>query len=87
REDLKITKDLFFSGHVSALCLLYYLVQNKKLKYYIFIAAVVVGTLLIWQRVHYTIDVLFAPIGAWITHQTIIYFLKVRVNLVNRRTA
>jgi len=53
--------DLFFSGHTANLFLLSILYTNKKLKYFFLILTFIVGTCLILQRAHYSIDVVFAP--------------------------
>ena len=65
-----ITKDLFFSGHVSTLFLMYLCQANKFFKYYTLIACLFVGVLVLVQHIHYSIDVLFAfPFAClcWIT--------------------
>jgi PAP2 superfamily C-terminal len=56
-----LTKDLFFSGHVATLFLLFLTAQHRVLRVGFLLATVVVGAGLIWQHVHYTIDVLTAP--------------------------
>jgi hypothetical protein len=57
-----ISKDLFFSGHVATICSLFFPLVNKRIRIIVLICVLgVVFTVLI-QRVHYTIDVLFAPI-------------------------
>jgi hypothetical protein len=56
-----ISKDLFFSGHMATICSLLFALVNKRIKTIVLIcvAGVALGVLI--QRVHYTIDVLFAP--------------------------
>jgi hypothetical protein len=56
------TKDLFFSGHVATLTLLTFLERRPWVKWFVLLATLVVGFLLIIQRVHYTVDVVVAPI-------------------------
>jgi hypothetical protein len=56
-----LTKDLFFSGHVATVFLLFLTAQHRLLRLGFLLATVVVGAGLIWQHVHYTIDVLTAP--------------------------
>jgi len=58
-------KDLFFSGHISTLCILYLVEQRKLVKGIMLISAVLVSIFLAWQRVHYTLDMLAAPLIAW----------------------
>jgi len=56
-----LTRDLFFSGHVATLFLLFLTARHRVLRAAFLLATVVVGAGLIWQHVHYTIDVLTAP--------------------------
>lgn len=56
-----LTKDLFFSGHVATLFLLLLTARHRVPRAAFLLATVVVGAGLIWQHVHYTIDVLTAP--------------------------
>ena len=62
-----ITKDLFFSGHVSTLFLVTLAVDKGYLKVFLILATVAVALLLMIQHVHFSIDVLAAPIFAWIS--------------------
>ncbi len=57
-----ITRDLFFSGHTATLFMLYLCSYKKFDKYYTLFAAITVGILLLVQHVHYTIDVVCAPL-------------------------
>ncbi len=59
-KDVFITKDLFFSGHTSNMFLLTLCFQRKTDKWIGFFAAISVGVLVLFQHVHYTIDVLAA---------------------------
>jgi PAP2 superfamily C-terminal len=65
-EKTVITKDLFFSGHVSVLVMLGFVATKISIKYILFAIAFVVAVLLLVQHAHYTIDVIAAPIFAWI---------------------
>jgi membrane-associated phospholipid phosphatase len=53
-------KDLFFSGHTSTLFIVFLIEKKKWLKIILLTSTILVGLLLMWQRVHYTIDVLGA---------------------------
>jgi hypothetical protein len=54
-------KDLFFSGHISSMTVFILIEPNKVLKYIKIAAAVIVAFLILFQHVHYALDVLFAP--------------------------
>lgn len=56
-------KDLFFSGHVATMCALIY-VSEGHWRTYLKVATLVVGVLIAWQHVHYSIDLLAAPFFA-----------------------
>lgn len=58
-------KDLFFSGHTANVLLLGFMVEERWLKTMLFIFGFIVGMLLLAQKVHFTIDVLAAPIAAF----------------------
>jgi len=58
-------KDLFFSGHISTLCVLFLVEQRKIVKWVILLSTALVSLFLAWQRVHYTLDILAAPFIAW----------------------
>ena len=60
-----ITKDLFFRGHTSTVFLIYLCLEERSSKHFTLFAATTVGILLLFQHVHYTIDVLSAPIFAY----------------------
>lgn len=60
-----LTRDLFFSGHTATMFLLFLCVPQKKLKTVLLIGTVVLAVCLLWQHVHYTVDVLAAPFFAY----------------------
>jgi hypothetical protein len=60
-----LTKDLFFSGHTGTLFLLFLLSKNKTLKFIFLFSTIVVGTAVLLQHVHYSIDVFIAPFVAY----------------------
>ena len=62
-------KDLFFSGHTSTLAIVYFIEKRKNLKALLFISTLIVGLLLIWQRVHYSIDILGAWVITWLVYK------------------
>lgn len=63
-----ITKDLFFSGHTSTVTLLALAVRGRWWRWGLGLMAVAVGVLVLVQRVHYTYDVLAAPLFAWLAY-------------------
>jgi len=65
-----VTKDLFFSGHTSSVFLIFLCVPGKTDKKLALIATVMVGSLLLVQHVHYTLDVVGAILFAWIAFWT-----------------
>ena len=66
-----ITKDLFFSGHVSTMFLLFLVIPYRKLKYCFLLATMLVAVFILMQHVHYTVDVLMAPVFAWISYRIV----------------
>lgn len=70
-----ITKDLFFSGHTSILFLLVLCLERKWDKILAGVATCIVACLLIVQHVHYTIDIIAAPIIIYPVHRFIRYLL------------
>jgi membrane-associated phospholipid phosphatase len=69
-------KDLFFSGHAATLFLFYFFTNNNFLKYTFLIAALAVSAGVVVQHVHYSYDVIAAPIFAYIAFRIITKFSK-----------
>ncbi len=59
------TKDLFFSGHTATLFLLFLIMRQRVLKAVYLFGAVLVAVFVVWQHVHYVIDVAVAPFVAY----------------------
>lgn len=57
-----ITKDLFFSGHVSILFLLFVAIPFRPIKYVVLASTLLVALFILIQHAHYTIDVVAAPV-------------------------
>ena len=61
-----LTKDLFFSGHTSTMFLLFLAVPGRETKWLFLFCTVTVGGAVLWQHVHYAVDVLAAPPFAYL---------------------
>ncbi len=55
-------KDMFFSGHVSTMMVLVLVEKNRWVRITKIVFTFTIGVLLAWQHVHYTIDILVAPV-------------------------
>jgi hypothetical protein len=67
-------KDLFFSGHITTLFLLFLVEDHHLLKWILLFATITVAVMLAWQRVHYTIDMLAAPLVTWLVFRFFRWF-------------
>jgi len=70
-----ITKDLFFSGHTTTMVLIFLCLERRTDKIIALIAAFAVAYLLLVQHIHYTIDVLAAPIVVYPCYRLTRYLL------------
>jgi len=61
-----ISRDLFFSGHMTTILFCYYNTGKSTLKMVYLVSAIIIGILLMIQRVHYAIDILAAPLFTWL---------------------
>ena len=68
-----LTKDLFFSGHTASVAILAYLIQHKMLSRIFFVVSFIVGSMLLLQHVHYTIDVAAAYLFAYVSYRFGVY--------------
>ncbi len=66
-----LTKDLFFSGHAATLFLLFLIADKKYLKVIFLISTFIVALAVLLQYVHYTVDVIVAPIFAYVSYRII----------------
>ena len=63
------TKDLFFSGHTSTMFLFFLVTRTRRLKGMFLACTILVATFVVWQHVHYVIDVAVAPFVAYGSYQ------------------
>ncbi|HVW95356.1 MAG TPA: phosphatase PAP2-related protein [Mucilaginibacter sp.] len=56
-----ITKDLFFSGHIATMTLIFLCLEKRTDKIIGFFATLAVAYLLLVQHIHYSIDILTSP--------------------------
>lgn len=68
--DVNITKDLFFSGHVSTMFLVFLLLSAKRINYLFLFLTFVQAILILVQHTHYSFDVLAAPVFVWVSFWT-----------------
>ncbi|WP_051189714.1 phosphatase PAP2-related protein [Daejeonella oryzae] len=78
-----ITKDLFFSGHTATQFLCFLCLQKRFDRILGLIATVVMGFLVLIQHVHFTIDVLSAPIFAYFCY---VLSTKIYASEISRET-
>lgn len=55
-----ISKDLFFSGHMSTILSLFFASHRKYVRTFLLFCSLMVGVMVLIQHVHYTIDVIVA---------------------------
>jgi hypothetical protein len=68
-----ISKDLFFSGHMSTILSLFFSSHKKFTRAFLLLCSLMVGTMVLVQHVHYTIDVIVAIPATYL-----IYFFSKR---------
>ncbi|GJQ61992.1 MAG: hypothetical protein SCALA702_10450 [Melioribacteraceae bacterium] len=56
-----LQKDLFFSGHTGTSFFFFLILENKLLKYIMLAVTIIIGSFVLLQHVHYSIDVFSAP--------------------------
>lgn len=67
-----ISKDLFFSGHMTTILSLYFASHRKYARTFLLFCSMMIGSMLLLQHVHYTIDVLVAIPATYI----VFYFAR-----------
>ena len=71
-----ITHDLFFSGHTTTVFLVFLCLKKKTDRIYALLASLILGFLLLIQHVHYTVDVLAAPVFTYAVFRLALLFTK-----------
>jgi hypothetical protein len=71
-----ITKDLFFSGHTSILFIAFLCLEKKVDRMIALAATITVACLLLVQHVHYTVDIIAAPIIIYPVYRFVKYMLN-----------
>jgi hypothetical protein len=71
-----ITHDLFFSGHTTTVFLIFLCLKKKADRIYTLLASATLGLLLLVQHVHYTVDVLAAPVFTYAIYRLVLIFTK-----------
>ncbi len=69
-----LTRDLFFSGHTATLALLTLLAPGRALRRFFVVGTALVAVCVLWQHVHYTVDVLVAPFFAFAARELVFAF-------------
>ncbi len=66
-----LTKDLFFSGHTATLFLFFLIADKKYLKVVFLVFTFIIALAVLLQHVHYTVDVVVAPVFAYASYRII----------------
>ena len=66
-----LTRDLFFSGHTATLALLTLLAPGRASRRFFAVCTALVAACVLWQHVHYTVDVLVAPFFAFASRELV----------------
>ena len=64
-------KDLFFSGHTATLFLFFFFTKHQTLKWIFFACAIAVAIFVVIQHVHYSYDVIVAPLFAYFCYKLV----------------
>lgn len=78
-----ITHDLFFSGHTTTVFLIFLCLKKKSDRLYALFASILLGILLLVQHVHYTVDVVAAPVFTYAVYWLALLFTKRENELEN----
>jgi len=73
--EASVTKDLFFSGHTATLATIFFCLEKRSDKIMGLFAVIIVAILLLIQHIHYTIDIITAPIVVYVLYRITCRFL------------
>lgn len=76
-----ITKDLFFSGHIATMTLIFLCLGRRNDRIIGFIATLAVAFLLLVQHIHYTIDIIASPGITYISYRLTRRFLDKELDI------
>ena len=82
-----ITKDLFYSGHTATLVAMYFCLPRKSDRNVVVIATIAMACLLLVQHVHYTIDIVAAPVFVFLINRIMQATMFTNVKLEEAPTA
>ena len=77
--DRPVTKDLFYSGHTATQFLIFLCLERRTDCIAALTATVVMGMLVLIQRVHFTIDVISAPFFAYLCYYLSLKIFKLKI--------
>lgn len=64
-----ITKDLFFSGHIATVMLIFLCLEKRNDKIIAFFSIIAIAILLVVQHIHYTIDIVASPVITYLCYR------------------
>jgi hypothetical protein len=64
-----VTKDLFFSGHIAMLAIIFFSLKKRNDKIIGLAAVIILAILLAIQHIHYTVDILTAPLIVYVFYR------------------
>jgi hypothetical protein len=73
-KEIFVSKDLFFSGHISIMALICFVTMHRYVKVWAIFATVLVAGMIMCQHVHYTLDVFAAPFVSFGAYRFVLYF-------------
>jgi len=77
-----ITHDLFFSGHTTTVFLIFLCLKKNIDRLYALVSSILLGFLLLIQHIHYSIDVLAAPVFTYAVFRLTLLFTKKEKDLL-----